>query len=208
MKEFNYKVDINSIRYITESNFIKMCGGAQSSLTNINLLKGGMELKECFFQSIHVEANVVKLVNEENDRYSCNIPREYIDGACVFTITLGEVEIKKELKPIELMYLDMWGTSCLNAAINYIRKITSHSKYLSPVYGPGYFKIPIDLCRTIYKDTNAEKIGVTINEYDVIHPEKTICGYYFMLNSNNIEYMDKCIDCIGDKAGCLFCLAD
>lgn len=121
-------------------------------------------------------------------------------------------EAGEKLSLLEQCYLENWLISFLDAGREYARDylFRKHNiekpHYVTDSFGPGYYGMPIESIREIFKVFDASPVGVTLLEHGNMHPLKSSVGMYLVLTRDVSHLMEHdCVSCAGNKSGCNAC---
>ncbi len=109
----------------------------------------------------------------------------------------------------DLIY-DMWKAAIADIFYeslycDLVKKAELERKRLSSLYGPGYFGMPLTETAIVLEKAGAEEIGITVNEFSVMLPPISRCGFFVLNSRKNAEYETQCEFCKGNKLGCSMC---
>ena len=144
---------------------------------------------------------------------SCNIfegiPEDAVSEVYAFTLTAGEYSIDSDSDMMGYVYADIWGTSYVEAASEYVKAIIgsglSSGLSLSPEFGPGYFGIPVENTRKLADILRADDIGIQVNDGGLLIPQKSCASIMFAFHDFQLDAPAACVTCQGAKGGCKFC---
>ncbi len=110
----------------------------------------------------------------------------------------------------EDLIFNLWQVAIVDAFYeslhcNLIKIAAAEGKELSPLYGPGYFSMPLAEAATVLEKAGAEEIGITVNEFSVMVPPVSRCGFFVLNSRKNAEYETQCEFCKGNKSSCSMC---
>ena len=76
--------------------------------------------------------------------------------------------------------------------------------YISQAMGPGYYGMGLEEGKKIYRITEGESLGISINETGAMTPETTAAGF-FLVSDIPVKAEKACRTCMGNKGGCSMC---
>ena len=138
------------------------------------------------------------------------IPREAIKGAFAYLLTIGDTDIEAEDYIMTEIYHDIWGTSYVEAALDFLYRDCLESQlgeglYLSESFGPGYFGMAMEESIRIFGLLDGASIGVSQKASGLLLPEKSCMGVMLVYDRPGIRMPLACEKCLGTKGGCQFC---
>lgn len=122
--------------------------------------------------------------------------------------------VKKEISLLEQCYMENWQISFLDAGREYIRDYlfrkhnVRRSYYVTDSFGAGYYGMPIEANREIFRVFDGTEAGVRLLENGNMAPLKSNAGMYLVLTKDVSHLMGHdCMSCSGSKFGCNVCRA-
>lgn len=138
------------------------------------------------------------------------IPRDVVEGAYLYLLTIGETDIEAEDYIMTEIYHDIWGTSYVEAAVEVLRKDCLEAQleadlYLSESFGPGYYGMAMEEGRILFSLLGEETAGVSQKASGLLLPEKSCMGLMLVYNRPGIRMPQACEKCLGSRGCCQFC---
>lgn len=138
------------------------------------------------------------------------IELEKIEKAVIYFLTIGACQTEETESMLEQFYADGWKNAYLEAlraySKEYMKKITK-CEQVCDTFAPGIAGISAEQMKQFFAVLPAERIGVSYWKNSMLMPEKTIAGFYFLMQGTK-EYKKNCGNCIGKTEGCRYCAAN
>lgn len=222
MKKKILKITEHELHGQAESIFIKACGFDLSKEKDKRMMSTAravwaQEYEGREFPAIigtfGSDAFADGIVDLGNGPIGCNIFSEIPAGAVsevyAFTLTAGEYSIDSDSDMMGYVYADIWGTSYVEAAAEYVKAIIgsglSSGLSLSPEFGPGYFGIPVENTRKLADILQSDDIGIHVNDGGLLIPQKSCASIMFAFHDFKLNAPVACVTCQGAKGGCKLC---
>lgn len=126
----------------------------------------------------------------------------------------GKQEYEK-LPLLEKYYVENWKIAVLDAGRDWIRNYllqrnnTDHTHipyYVTDSFGPGFYGMGIEELPLFFEVLDGESVGVHLNKSKTMEPLKSCIGIYLVTRKDISKLMGKdCINCVGNKLGCVAC---
>ncbi len=135
-----------------------------------------------------------------------DIADEIVSGVIFYAITLGDIEkIKAKANGIfEETLVDIIGTCYVDAIRDFFRSALEDDMLIGANFVPG-ISLDIEDIDKIDRVLNLSSIGISQNEYRVMLPEKSVCGFYLTYEENHPEKRGDCSTCMARGFGCNLC---
>lgn len=136
----------------------------------------------------------------------------------VIEINDSNISDKKSEQKLDLLdqyYETAWKYAALQGYCEHIieeykvKQMRSRKMMFTPILGPGYFGIDLEVSDKLYKLLNGKKLGITLNDKNQFVPVSTICGFIIGMDSisENCQMMfeNPCQYCLAVKKSCGYC---
>lgn len=226
----NYRIEIKEEELFLPAKkmFREICGFDSKNPLHQKMEQAGLLLRAqqyagrdilasvSFFSDFSLEGESLFL---EGTQIRCSlfaeIPPERMNGVLVFLLTAGDGGAWEN--PMETLYADIWGTAYTQAAVDALREILERefgtleqnaeqaAPFLSQIFGPGYFGMPVSEMKTLHQLAEGSKIGISVTEASLLVPQKSCAGLFLLLKSSIEDAPPACENCVGQPGGCRFC---
>ncbi len=225
MKNKAWKIPTESIFGDSDRYMDKMCGFYRENKISNKVKKRAYEIRESVFSYTEVEFLVSELdravIRENqifigNDWLTCKALEEIgeteIEGVYCFLLHAPMPDLS-QLFPSDRQIADVWQTAFTDATRDYLqdylrRKASEKASgkvYITDAIGPGFYGIEPVAIRAFFEELDASKIEMSLTESGLMNPQKSIAGFFLVLNKESALPPANCVDCIGNKRGCIFC---
>ena len=85
-----------------------------------------------------------------------------------------------------------------------LKRIYGNSLYLSEPFGPGYYGIPVEGTRGLFRLLDASRLGMELNESGMMLPEKSCSGFFVLTRRPAPLPKDCCESCLSPHS-CGYC---
>lgn len=210
--------------------FIQNCGIQFNNDKHHRMYKEGLEVRECGFHGIHINAIISKFGPEVfhdhgihiGDRdISCEafsqIPDDNVTSVYLYMITGGECVCSKEDTIMRQLFADIWGTSYVDSGRDMLEGVikrdaeqdvlssSQQTGYLSPSYGPGFYGMEMPENKKIAEILESDRIGVEVRDSGIMVPLKSCSGIYLVVKDPAGLPLKACQTCRGNAKGCEQC---
>ena len=199
-----------------EEYFVRICGQVpkdQESFVSRMRVGSRLDIKASFkeydYIAFHGETDGVK-VGEE--LFQGGIFRYFNQKEPVkilpYLLTIGPLPRQGTKGLLEEFYVDAWGSAYVEAAHDLLKKrlkrIYGNSLYLSEPFGPGYYGIPVEGTRGLFRLLDASRLGMELNESGMMLPEKSCSGFFVLTRRPAPLPKDCCESCLSPHS-CGYC---
>lgn len=150
-----------------------------------------------------------------NKKIECNV-LEQIDTAGVekgylYAFHAPDVDLKSAGSVLEQYYMEAFQVACMDVIRGWIqgylerKNSVYEKKYCSPSFGPGYYGMGMDAVPELLGLMDASQVGVSWNG-ECMSPKMSLVGTYLIAGEDVYTVDSDCIDCIGQRGGCEFCI--
>ena len=150
-----------------------------------------------------------------NKKIECNV-LEQIDTAGVekgylYAFHAPDVDLESAGSVLEQYYMEAFQVACMDVIRwwiqGYLERKNSvyEKKYCSPSFGPGYYGMGMDAVPELLGLMDASQVGVSWNG-ECMSPKMSLVGTYLIAGEDVYAVDSDCIDCIGQRGGCEFCI--
>lgn len=225
MKNRVMKIPTESIYEDSDRYMDKMCGFYRKNKVSNKVKKRAYEIRRTIFTPTEVEFLVSELEQANlrenqifigNDWLTCKALEEIaeteIEGVYCFLLHSPMPDLS-ELSSGDAQIADVWQTAFADAARDYLQEFLqgkAREKFLKEVYitdaiGPGFYGIEPTATKAFFEELDAGKIEMSLTDSGLMEPLKSIAGFFLVLNKESALPSANCVDCIGNKRGCIFC---
>ena len=150
-----------------------------------------------------------------NKKIECNV-LEQIDTAGVekgylYAFHAPDVDLESAGSVLEQYYMEAFQVACMDVIRGWIqgylerKNSVYEKKYCSPSFGPGYYGMGMDAVPELLGLMDASQVGVSWNG-ECMSPKMSLVGTYLIAGEDVYAVDSDCIDCIGQRGGCEFCI--
>ena len=150
-----------------------------------------------------------------NKKIECNV-LEQIDIAGVekgylYAFHAPDVDLESAGSVLEQYYMEAFQVACMDVIRGWLqgylerKNSVYEKKYCSPSFGPGYYGMGMDAVPELLELMDASQVGVSWNG-ERMSPKMSLVGTYLIAGEDVFEVDSDCIDCIGQRGGCEFCI--
>ncbi len=150
-----------------------------------------------------------------NKKIECNV-LEQIDTAGVekgylYAFHAPDVDLESAGSVLEQYYMEAFQVACMDVTRGWIqgylerKNSVYEKKYCSPSFGPGYYGMGMDAVPELLGLMDASQVGVSWNG-ECMSPKMSLVGTYLIAGEDVYAVDSDCIDCIGQRGGCEFCV--
>ncbi len=150
-----------------------------------------------------------------NKKIECNV-LEQIDTAGVekgylYAFHAPYVDLESAGSVLEQYYMEAFQVACMDVIRGWIqgylerKNSVYEKKYCSPSFGPGYYGMGMDAVPELLGLMDASQVGVSWNG-ECMSPKMSLVGTYLIAGEDVFAVDSDCIDCIGQRGGCEFCI--
>ena len=150
-----------------------------------------------------------------NKKIECNV-LEQIDTAGVekgylYAFHAPDVDLESAGSVLEQYYMEAFQVACMDVTRGWIqgylerKNSVYEKKYCSPSFGPGYYGMGMDAVPELLGLMDASQVGVSWNG-ECMSPKMSLVGTYLIAGEDVFAVDSDCIDCIGQRGGCEFCI--
>lgn len=150
-----------------------------------------------------------------NKKIECNV-LEQIDTAGVqkgylYAFHAPDVDLESAGSVLEQYYMEAFQVACMDVIRGWIqgylerKNSVYEKKYCSPSFGPGYYGMGMDAVPELLGLMDASQVGVSWNG-ECMSPKMSLVGTYLIAGEDVFAVDSDCIDCIGQRGGCEFCI--
>ena len=148
-------------------------------------------------------------------KIECNV-LEQIDTAGVekgylYAFHAPDVDLESAGSVLEQYYMEAFQVACMDVIRGWIqgylerKNSVYEKKYCSPSFGPGYYGMGMDAVPELLGLMDASQVGVSWNG-ECMSPKMSLVGTYLIAGEDVFAVDSDCIDCIGQRGGCEFCI--
>ncbi len=125
-----------------------------------------------------------------------------------YMMTLGEIECTDEDDLLTQLYVHNWGMAYAEAASHALKAKVSQEYSGLHIFeaAPGFYGMEVSELQSLFKIMDYKRIGIGINEHNVMSPAKTCAGFYLVMDDLNQIPNDSCSDCMGNRKNCSYCV--
>ena len=150
-----------------------------------------------------------------NKKIECNV-LEQIDTAGVekgylYAFHAPDVDLESAGSVLEQYYMEAFQVACMDVIRGWLqgylerKNSVYEKKYCSPSFGPGYYGMGMDAVPELLGLMDASQVGVSWNG-ECMSPKMSLVGTYLIAGEDVFAVDSDCIDCIGQRGGCEFCI--
>lgn len=150
-----------------------------------------------------------------NKKIECNV-LEQIDTAGVekgylYAFHVPDVDLESAGSVLEQYYMETFQVACMDVIRGWIqgylerKNSVYEKKYCSPSFGSGYYGMGMDAVPELLGLMDASQVGVSWNG-ERMSPKMSLVGAYLIAGEDVFAVDSDCIDCIGQRGGCEFCI--
>ena len=150
-----------------------------------------------------------------NKKIECNV-LEQIDTAGVekgylYAFHAPDVDLESAGSVLEQYYMEAFQVTCMDVIRGWLqgylerKNSVYEKKYCSPSFGPGYYGMGMDAVPELLGLMDASQVGVSWNG-ECMSPKMSLVGTYLIAGEDVFAVDSDCIDCIGQRGGCEFCI--
>lgn len=150
-----------------------------------------------------------------NKKIECNV-LEQIDTAGVekgylYAFHAPDVDLESAGSVLEQYYMETFQVACMDVIRGWIqgylerKNSVYEKKYCSPSFGSGYYGMGMDAVPELLGLMDASQVGVSWNG-ERMSPKMSLVGAYLIAGEDVFAVDSDCIDCIGQRGGCEFCI--
>ena len=150
-----------------------------------------------------------------NKKIECNV-LEQIDIAGVekgylYAFHAPDVDLESAGSVLEQYYMEAFQVACMDVIREWLqgylerKNSVYEKKYCSPSFGPGDYGMGMDAVPELLGLMDAAQVGVSWNG-ECMSPKMSLVGTYLIAGEDVFEVDSDCIDCIGQRGGCEFCI--
>ena len=148
-------------------------------------------------------------------KIECNV-LEQIDTAGVekgylYAFHAPDVDLESAGSVLEQYYMEAFQVTCMDVIRGWLqgylerKNSVYEKKYCSPSFGPGYYGMGMDAVPELLGLMDASQVGVSWNG-ECMSPKMSLVGTYLIAGEDVFAVDSDCIDCIGQRGGCEFCI--
>jgi len=150
-----------------------------------------------------------------NKKIECNV-LEQIDTAGVekgylYAFHAPDVDLESAGSVLDQYYMETFQVACMDVIRGWIqgylerKNSVYEKKYCSPSFGSGYYGMGMDAVPELLGLMDASQVGVSWNG-ERMSPKMSLVGAYLIAGEDVFAVDSDCIDCIGQRGGCEFCI--
>ena len=150
-----------------------------------------------------------------NKKIECNV-LEQIDTAGVekgylYAFHAPDVDLESAGSVLGQYYMETFQVACMDVIRGWIqgylerKNSVYEKKYCSPSFGSGYYGMGMDAVPELLGLMDASQVGVSWNG-ERMSPKMSLVGAYLIAGEDVFAVDSDCIDCIGQRGGCEFCI--
>lgn len=150
-----------------------------------------------------------------NKKIECNV-LEQIDTAGVekgylYAFHAPDVDLESAGSVLDQYYMETFQVACMDVIRGWIqgylerKNSVYEKKYCSPSFGSGYYGMGMDAVPELLVLMDASQVGVSWNG-ERMSPKMSLVGAYLIAGEDVFAVDSDCIDCIGQRGGCEFCI--
>ncbi len=220
MDNFVIKISVENLLPKAREYMSKMCGFNRANDRAKKALERANKIQEEFFGDASVsvlmsemsgnaiEENSIKIGNKA---LKCSVldrlKGSKIEKIRIFMLRSPMPDLSK--LPISQMYLaDTWQTAFVDSARDYLRENfqkESENLFVTDAIGPGLYGMDAYSLSSFFEVLDGEKVGIKLESYGMMHPVKSIAGFFLFVDNEVALPPLNCRECIGNKSGCIHC---
>ena len=211
---------------LAQKGFVSMCGFKPGSEKHAAMLERGMGIREQGLWALNMKALISEhepsVVHENSIEVNgvslrcdavCLLEKEKLRKVLFYIVTANECACGSD-QILDRVYADFWGTAYVDAAHDllkgelksrYVESSVEKNLVLSPAFGPGYYGMPTEEVKTLFKIIDGSLIGVNCLESCVMVPVKSCAGMFFIMDKGAEMPGEACGSCAGNRSGCKYC---
>lgn len=212
MKKNKLFINEELLDKLAKERFVDMAKGDEHWEEISQKLKAKMK-PECIYtiftkDEMNAEGNQITVAE---NTFHCDVfeqmPREIIGDMAVYLMTLGNTTAENNGILSETL-TDMAQTAYLDALRDMLRMELQEEYIVSGgvAPAPGLDGMPIEEIKNIDDILDFSSLGVTLNEYCAMTPEKSTAGLYIFFKEEHPVNTNSCATCMARGHGCDFCM--
>ena len=150
-----------------------------------------------------------------NKKIECNVLEQIdtvgVEKGYLYAFHAPEIDIESAGSVLEQYYMEAFQVACMDVIRGWLhgylerKNSVYEKKYCSPSFGPGYYGMGMDAVPELLGLMDASQVGVSWNG-ERMSPKMSLVGTYLIAGEDVFEVDSDCIDCIGQRGGCEFCI--
>ena len=150
-----------------------------------------------------------------NKKIECNVLEQIdtvgVEKGYLYAFHAPEIDIESAGSVLEQYYMEAFQVACMDVIRGWIqgylerKNSVYEKKYCSPSFGPGYYGMGMDAVPELLGLMDASQVGVSWNG-ECMSPKMSLVGTYLIAGEDVFAVDSDCIDCIGQRGGCEFCI--
>ena len=150
-----------------------------------------------------------------NKKIECNVLEQIdtvgVEKGYLYAFHAPEIDIESAGSVLEQYYMEAFQVACMDVIRGWLhgyleRKNSVYEKiYCSPSFGPGYYGMGMNAVSELLGLMDASQVGVSWNG-ECMSPKMSLVGTYLIAGEDVFAVDSDCIDCIGQRGGCEFCI--
>ena len=150
-----------------------------------------------------------------NKKIECNVLEQIdtvgVEKGYLYAFHAPDVDLESAGSVLEQYYMEAFQVACMDVIRGWIqgylerKNSVYEKKYCSPSFGPGYYGMGMDAVPELLGLMDASQVGVSWNG-ECMSPKMSLVGTYLIAGEDVYAVDSDCIDCIGQRGGCEFCI--
>ena len=148
-------------------------------------------------------------------KIECNVLEQIdtvgVEKGYLYAFHAPDVDLESAGSVLEQYYMEAFQVTCMDVIRGWLqgylerKNSVYEKKYCSPSFGPGYYGMGMDAVPELLGLMDASQVGVSWNG-ERMSPKMSLVGTYLIAGEDVFEVDSDCIDCIGQRGGCEFCI--
>ena len=150
-----------------------------------------------------------------NKKIECNVLGQIdtagVEKGYLYAFHAPDVDLESAGSVLEQYYMEAFQVACMDVIRGWIqgylerKNSVYEKKYCSPSFGSGYYGMGMDAVPELLGLMDASQVGVSWNG-ERMSPKMSLVGAYLIAGEDVFAVDSDCIDCIGQRGGCEFCI--
>lgn len=150
-----------------------------------------------------------------NKKIECNVLKQIdtvgVEKGYLYAFHAPDVDLESAGSVLEQYYMEAFQVACMDVIRGWLqgylerKNSVYEKKYCSPSFGPGYYGMGMDAVPELLGLMDASQVGVSWNG-ERMSPKMSLVGTYLIAGEDVFAVDSDCIDCIGQRGGCEFCV--
>lgn len=150
-----------------------------------------------------------------NKKIECNVLEQIdtvgVEKGYLYAFHAPDVDLESAGSVLDQYYMETFQVACMDVIRGWIqgylerKNSVYEKKYCSPSFGSGYYGMGMDAVPELLGLMDASQVGVSWNG-ERMSPKMSLVGAYLIAGEDVFAVDSDCIDCIGQRGGCEFCI--